>query len=183
MYLQITVSINDNNLQNYTFDQPEVIIGRGTSCDIRLDNPGVSRNHAKLIHRDDTLQVVDLQSGNGTFVNDERVQRKTVTVEDTIRVGKFTLGVQLIDEELPDTGSQDSSEDEADSYGNGDNKTVSLRPHETQKILQQSQAAKPIPAAPPTYPSDTNNTKGTNRNFTFWAGAVVGLFVGWLLWF
>lgn len=52
----------------------EVIVGRGHDCDLTLDDPLVSREHARLTVADDLLVVEDLGSRNGTVVNGERVQ-------------------------------------------------------------------------------------------------------------
>jgi diguanylate cyclase (GGDEF)-like protein len=46
-------------------------IGRDRDNDIVLDSDSVSRRHAKLEHRDGYFYVIDLDSTNGTFVNDE----------------------------------------------------------------------------------------------------------------
>jgi two-component system, cell cycle response regulator len=48
-----------------------VIIGRGEDCDIRILDNSVSRRHARIDHLDDGFHVFDMQSTNGTFVNDE----------------------------------------------------------------------------------------------------------------
>lgn len=50
-------------------DQP-VIIGRGEDCDIRILDNSVSRRHARIEHLEDGFHVLDMQSTNGSFVND-----------------------------------------------------------------------------------------------------------------
>jgi two-component system, cell cycle response regulator len=47
-----------------------VTIGRGEDCDIRILDNSVSRRHARIEHLDDGFHVLDMQSTNGTFVND-----------------------------------------------------------------------------------------------------------------
>ena len=47
-YLHVRVSLKGTQLHAYTFSKSEVIIGRAPDSDIVLDNPGVSRQHAKL---------------------------------------------------------------------------------------------------------------------------------------
>lgn len=48
-----------------------VIIGRGEDCDIRILDNSVSRRHARIEHLPDGFHVLDMQSTNGTFVNDQ----------------------------------------------------------------------------------------------------------------
>ncbi len=67
-------------------------IGRAPHMDIVLDDPGVSRVHAHLIVDEEGAVVVeDLASTNGTFVNDQRVQRAELRDGDKIRVGTVTI--------------------------------------------------------------------------------------------
>ena len=55
------------------------LLGRGTDCDLRLVDPGVSRHHAELRVEDDQVVLVDLGSTNGTFVNGQPVRRVALT--------------------------------------------------------------------------------------------------------
>ena len=55
-------------------DKP-IVIGRGEDCDIRILDNSVSRRHARVEHLDEGFFVLDMQSTNGTFVNDV-VQRR-----------------------------------------------------------------------------------------------------------
>lgn len=178
MYLKVSVAINGNELQNYVFDQAEVLIGRDPACDVRLDNAGVSRNHAKLLVDGETIEVVDLGSGNGTFVNGAQVTRVTVTSKDAVRIGKFTLSSTLTSEGEPSvsSGAREVSGEPSDTGNN----TVYLRPDETRKILQQAQAV--------SYPSKpaqvrTNSAGKQSLGYVFAAGALFGLFLGWLFWY
>lgn len=69
-------------------------IGRSTTADFILDAAMVSRFHCRLT-AGATVDVQDLQSTNGTFVNDKRVQRSTLAVGDRLRVGRVEL--ELLD--------------------------------------------------------------------------------------
>ncbi len=72
----------------------KMLVGRDRSCDIHIDNILVSKRHA-LIHKiKDEWFVTDLESTNGTFVNDERVpagKYLKLSRGDHIRVGKTLL--------------------------------------------------------------------------------------------
>ena len=64
------------------------MVGRGPSAEIRLDDDGVSRHHAKLaVGSDGSITVLDLQSTNGTFVNRAQVERAAVRENDVLQIG------------------------------------------------------------------------------------------------
>ncbi len=68
-------------------------IGRITGVDFIVDAALVSRVHCRLEARDDAMEVVDLQSTNGTFINDARVERGRVTDGDRLRVGRVEFHI------------------------------------------------------------------------------------------
>jgi diguanylate cyclase (GGDEF)-like protein len=78
--------------RRHVLNRPVTTIGRGHDNDIVLPSDCVSRKHAQLEHRAEALYVVDLDSTNGTFINDEpklakehRLRRgDQLTVGDTI---------------------------------------------------------------------------------------------------
>lgn len=66
-------------------------IGRSLAADVRLDDPTISRRHALIVRSPDGLRVMDDRSLNGVFVNDERVEWRTLADGDEIVVGRFRL--------------------------------------------------------------------------------------------
>jgi len=66
-------------------------IGRAPRADLILDAALVSRLHCRLEAGDGAMVVVDLESTNGTFVNDKRIERGTVENGDRLRVGRVEL--------------------------------------------------------------------------------------------
>jgi pSer/pThr/pTyr-binding forkhead associated (FHA) protein len=69
-------------------------IGRALRADFVLDRALVSRLHCRLTAGDENLEVQDLSSTNGTFVNDKRVQRAQIASGDRLRVGRIELKVE-----------------------------------------------------------------------------------------
>jgi pSer/pThr/pTyr-binding forkhead associated (FHA) protein len=69
-------------------------IGRATRADFIVDAPLVSRLHCRLEADGDHLDVIDLSSTNGTFVNGKRVKRARVAGGDRVRVGRVELSVE-----------------------------------------------------------------------------------------
>jgi hypothetical protein len=68
-----------------------LVIGRASTADIRLDDTGVSRQHAEVRREGDDVIVVDLGSTNGTTVNGRTVERARLAPGDRIEVGRTTL--------------------------------------------------------------------------------------------
>jgi pSer/pThr/pTyr-binding forkhead associated (FHA) protein len=69
-------------------------VGRAPRADFVLDAALVSRLHCRLTASDENVEVVDLQSTNGTYVNDQRVEKARLTKGDRLRVGRVELTVE-----------------------------------------------------------------------------------------
>jgi pSer/pThr/pTyr-binding forkhead associated (FHA) protein len=69
-------------------------VGRAPGADFILDAALVSRLHCRLEAEGEGLLVVDLDSTNGTFVNDKRVERARLVSGDRLRVGRVELTVE-----------------------------------------------------------------------------------------
>jgi pSer/pThr/pTyr-binding forkhead associated (FHA) protein len=70
-------------------------IGRSTTADFIVDAGMVSRFHCRVTATEDgKVEIQDLESTNGTFVNDRRVDRGMVGIGDRIRVGRVELVVK-----------------------------------------------------------------------------------------
>jgi hypothetical protein len=67
------------------------VIGRGSTAAIRLDDTGVSRQHAELRREGDDVVLVDLGSTNGSSVNGRLVERARLTPGDRIELGRSVL--------------------------------------------------------------------------------------------
>jgi hypothetical protein len=70
-------------------------LGRDPASEIVVDNPYVSRQHARLVPRDSGWLLEDLGSKHGTYVEDERIIRLPVTGEVTVSLGHPPKGVSL----------------------------------------------------------------------------------------
>ena len=69
-------------------------VGRAPRADFILDVALVSRLHCRLTAADDQLEVLDLKSTNGTFVNDKRVDKAKLATGDKLRIGRVELTVE-----------------------------------------------------------------------------------------
>ena len=104
-----------------------IIIGREHNNDIVIDNLAVSRHHVKIFHDDGCYFIEDLNSGNGTFVNDKQVTKDILHNGDEILVGKHTL--VFVNEEML---SSEEREEIAPSLAE---ETVILSPKTQQELI------------------------------------------------
>jgi hypothetical protein len=77
--------------QPHTLDKRSVVLGRSRDCDIRLEDPNVSRHHAEIRQEGATYWVVDLGSTNGIEVNGRRVKRAKLENADRLTLGSTEL--------------------------------------------------------------------------------------------
>ncbi len=77
--------------RTYELTTPVTMLGRGTDCDLRLVDPGVSRHHAELRVEGSEVVLVDLGSTNGTFINGQPVRRVVLADGTQITLGRTTL--------------------------------------------------------------------------------------------
>jgi pSer/pThr/pTyr-binding forkhead associated (FHA) protein len=75
--------------------QPDVLVGRHSSADVRLPLPDVSRRHCRLVFGKGCWQVIDLHSLNGIYLNDQPISQGTLEAGDLLRIGGFTFLVAL----------------------------------------------------------------------------------------
>ncbi|HEV3079080.1 MAG TPA: GGDEF domain-containing protein [Gemmataceae bacterium] len=71
----------------YQLGEAPVVIGRGNDCEIRINDHSVSRRHARIQPGMQGYAAVDLQSTNGTFVNDVPAASHKLNDGDYLRVG------------------------------------------------------------------------------------------------
>ena len=66
-------------------------VGRAPRADFIVDAALVSRLHCRLTAADGHVEVVDLRSTNGTFINDKRIDKASLSAGDRLRVGRIEL--------------------------------------------------------------------------------------------
>jgi len=70
----------------------ENVLGRSEEATVRIDAPGVSRRHARIVVTDDRATIEDLASKNGTFVRERRLDGPTPLHDgDQVRLGRQLL--------------------------------------------------------------------------------------------
>lgn len=78
---------------------PESTIGRSSTCDLVVRDGTVSRRHAQLLVADGIASVADLESSNGTFLNEVRTSRAQLHNGDRLRFGSVAFRVAAASKE------------------------------------------------------------------------------------
>jgi pSer/pThr/pTyr-binding forkhead associated (FHA) protein len=102
-----------------------VTIGRLPDNTVIIDNPAVSSHHACVFYDGDQLVVEDLQSTNGTFVNEKRVTRHTLRDGDVVLVGKH----QIVFDAMANGAATESTEGETVLSNLGDTVYLNTAQH------------------------------------------------------
>ena len=79
------------DIKRIPLDKKESIIGRASSCGVRIESPTVSRVHAIIKYMNEEYIIEDMDSTNGTFVNGVRVKKCVLRDNDQIQVGQVSL--------------------------------------------------------------------------------------------
>ncbi|MDZ7268648.1 MAG: FHA domain-containing protein [candidate division KSB1 bacterium] len=86
--LVLEVQKAGGQVQNFPLSAGEHLVGRAPDCSVCIDDPSISRRHAVLVVKSDTVSVRDLNSRNHTFVGREAIARETeVVLPATLRFG------------------------------------------------------------------------------------------------
>jgi pSer/pThr/pTyr-binding forkhead associated (FHA) protein len=87
----LVVKRGPNAGSRFLLDQPVTSAGRDPGSDIFLDEVTVSRRHAEFRRENGEVQIVDISSLNGTYVNGKPVASAMLANGDEIQIGKFRL--------------------------------------------------------------------------------------------
>jgi pSer/pThr/pTyr-binding forkhead associated (FHA) protein len=99
----ITLKFKDNILGRYPVEKGKSLtIGRRKDNDIVIENLAVSGHHAKIDSVGDAFVLVDLQSKNGSFVNERLVNSHWLKNGDTVSIGKHFLVFSTEDDAAAD---------------------------------------------------------------------------------
>ena len=89
------------SLKDKLKDKSRITIGRNPDCDVFIDDQLVSRNHAEISKEGSDYYLTDLDSTNGTFLNDQEVKGKVkFTEKDTIFIGLHALKLNEVMRDL-----------------------------------------------------------------------------------
>jgi pSer/pThr/pTyr-binding forkhead associated (FHA) protein len=134
---KLIIKFNDVVIDQIVLKQGDMNIGRRPGSEILLDNMAVSGNHASIFTIGEDSFVQDLNSTNGTFVNNKRVAKHHLENGDVVTIGNHSL--TYVNEKAAKSGADFA-------------KTVIINPQKQEEMLTQAgktaaASAKELPPA------------------------------------
>jgi pSer/pThr/pTyr-binding forkhead associated (FHA) protein len=137
---KLIIKFNDVVIDQIVLKQGDMNIGRRPGSEILLDNMAVSGNHASIFTIGEDSFVQDLNSTNGTFVNNKRIAKHHLENGDVVMIGNHSL--TYLNEKAAKSGADFA-------------KTVIINPQKSEEMLAQPGKAAPAPAKEPAPAVDT----------------------------
>ncbi|MBW1729829.1 MAG: FHA domain-containing protein [Deltaproteobacteria bacterium] len=137
---KFVLMFNKQVIKEYPFQKESITIGRKPENDITIDNLAVSGYHARVDKTGSEYILTDLQSTNGTFVNDKKIVSHKLSHGDNIIIGKHTLLFLAPEINEKASASQDATLDL--------NKTMMLDTARQRELLSKQQVLAPTPKKP-----------------------------------
>jgi len=89
----------DANAEEFLLKKPETYLGRGSSCEIILNDKKASRRHLLIRKVGMNFVAQDQGSGNGTYVNGVKISEQELAGDDVIRIGETEFTFKAISQE------------------------------------------------------------------------------------
>jgi len=137
---KMILKFNDVVIDQIVLKQGDMNIGRRPGSEILLDNMAVSGSHASIFTIGEDSFVQDLNSTNGTFVNNKRIVKHHLENGDVVTIGNHSLTYL---------------NEKAAKAGNDFAKTVIISPQKQEEMLVQAGKAASAPAKEASPPADT----------------------------
>ncbi len=88
------------------------VLGRGTRGQFTVNDSSISRLHVKLSAGEEGLAIEDLESTNGTFLNDAQVTKATASDGDIVKFGSVTFQVRRVVDVASNRGAEENEEEQ-----------------------------------------------------------------------
>lgn len=90
-FLEVTAGPDKG--RRFPLPEGETVVGRSSACQLALADPVLSRRHCAITLAGGSIKVADLDSANGTVVNDAEVKSSRLVPGDVVKIGETTLAV------------------------------------------------------------------------------------------
>ena len=95
--LKIILTLKGKDLKTLETDKVEITIGRNENNDIQINNLGASKKHARIVRQNGKYIIEDLNSTNGTLLNNESIITAELKSKDVVTIGKHNLFISIQD--------------------------------------------------------------------------------------
>jgi len=130
----LTLQLKNKPLGEYELQKGvSISIGRRDTNDVVIEDPSVSGHHAKIDSLEDRFVLIDLQSKNGSFVNEQMVNSHWLKDEDIITIGGHKLIFRYGDEVQEISGDSDKFDE-----------TQGMNTTQHRRMMEQSNPTKSI---------------------------------------
>jgi pSer/pThr/pTyr-binding forkhead associated (FHA) protein len=93
--LKILLTLKGKDLKTLDTDKTEITIGRNENNDIQINNLGASKKHARIVKQNGQYIIEDLNSTNGTLLNNESIIKARLKSKDVVTIGKHNLFISI----------------------------------------------------------------------------------------
>ena len=133
---KLTLLLGRKTMQVYDLPGDEIVVGRDEGADVLIDNPSVSRRHARLRKEAEGWVVEDLGSSNGTFMHGQRIDGPhPLKSGDEVGFGKFSI---LFDKAVGDMPAPHAAAKPQPAMAGAEG-TMHIKAHEVKELLQDSE--------------------------------------------
>jgi len=110
---RIEIRTDGDVIEELTFGQGRIIVGRSPDNEIYIKSKFVSRHHAQLISDEDGCVIEDLNSTNGVFLGEKQIKKYRLRDGDVVSMGVHELVYRDLRtaDELPEVALEDNGED------------------------------------------------------------------------
>jgi len=133
---KLLLKFNAAVIKEIPLDKATIMVGRKPDNDIVIDNPAISGHHCKVVAAGGAFFVEDLESTNGTFVNEKRVMKAGLHHNDVIGLARHSI---VFADDVPAPAAE-PPEKEAPAEPEG---TMVLPPEQAEQMAKASVAASP----------------------------------------
>jgi len=100
--------------QIYNLPQDNITLGRTSLCDVELADKSISRKHSEIVRDGEDYFLIDLKSGNGTFLNGKKIralEKHLLRPNDLIKIEFFEICFLGVEDDLPKPVEEDTDTD------------------------------------------------------------------------
>ncbi len=143
--MAIFINITANfNTQSAELTEKPLTLGRSSSCDYKLDDNVVSGKHIKIYIKDGIIYAEDLDTTNGSFINDKAFTKSVLTLKDEIKVGETLISLDKSKMSVKEIFSHKGSKtEEPEAQENQEKKTNTVSLDSLIKNAKEKQKSSP----------------------------------------